>query len=565
MRTLIFTIAPHAVGLMIRTFFDSLTDPSTVSFGPYTICAFLVVTAIVRSGFIFADIPIHFSAQFRSAALLRKNLIEAILDRPGANALPDSTGEAISRFRGDVDTITQYMGQLPFQAGNVLFSVIAFYVMLQIDTTISLVVFAPFVLTIILLNYSQHRIRRFRQASREAAGKVTGFIAELFEDALAIRLANRSDRMIGRLDDLGEQRRIATLKDTLFSRILDSMIWNTTNVGTGVILILAGQSMQAGTFTIGDFALFVYYLGWISMLVQATARTFAQYKQTGVSLERLLGMMPDTPPERLVEHAPIPLKGDLPAIPAIVRTESDRLERIEIRGLTYHFPESENGIADISFSIERGTFTVVTGRIGSGKTTLLRTLLGLLPKVRGDIYWNGVVVDDPGSWFTPPRCAYTSQVPRLFSDSLRDNILMGLDEKQANLDLAVERAILTRDIADLEDGLETKIGPRGVKLSGGQAQRAATARMLVREPELLVFDDVSSALDIETERQLWRGLFDSEGSDTTTLVVSHRRPALQRADQIIVIKSGGVDAVGSLDDLLGSCEEMKRLWEGDIE
>lgn len=564
MRTLIFTAAPHATGLAIRAFFDALTDEQAVSFGAYTICAFLVAIAIVRSGLIFADIPVHFSAQFRAGALLRKNLIESILDRPGARALPDSTGEAISRFRGDVDTVTNYLGQLPFQAGNVLFSVIAFYVMFTIDARISVVVFAPFVLTIVLLNYSQHRIRRFRQASRDAAGRVTGFIAELFEDALAIRLANRVDRMIGRLDGLNETRRIATLKDTLFSRILDSMVWNATNVGTGVILIMAGQSMQTGTFSIGDFALFVFYLGWTSMLVQATARTIAQYKQAEVSVDRMLALM-EGEPDRIATHDHIPLTGDLPEPPAIVRSPGDLLERLEIRGLAYRYPGSDAGIADVSFVVDRGSFTVVTGRIGSGKTTLIRVLLGLLPRDAGDILWNGTPVNDAGEWFVPPRCAYTPQVPRLFSDSLRDNILLGLPEDAVDLPGAIDRAILSPDIDDLEDGLDTRVGSRGVKLSGGQAQRAATARMLVRDPELLVFDDVSSALDIETERQLWAGLFDRDGADTTSIVVSHRRPALQRADRILLLENGRITASGRLDDLLRESEEMRRLWEGRID
>jgi ATP-binding cassette subfamily B protein len=286
--------------MLIRYFFDSLSDGAAVSFGPYTLCGFLVTAAVGRSLFIYIDVPIFFSAHFRSCALLRKNLIEAILDRPGAKALPDSTGEAISRFRGDVDTISNYMGSLPFLVGNILFSVVAFYVMFQIDVRISLIVFAPFVLAIVIINYSQHRIRRFREASREAAGKVTGFVAELFEDALAIRLTNTHDRMIERLENLGEIRRAATLKDILLSRILDSLIWNTTNVGTGVILILAGPSMQTGAFSVGDFALFVFYLGWTSMLVQGTARTLAQYKQTGVSIERALALtrvaLPKTSP-----------------------------------------------------------------------------------------------------------------------------------------------------------------------------------------------------------------------------------------------------------------------------
>jgi ATP-binding cassette subfamily B protein len=230
--------------------------------------------------------------------------------------------------------------------------------------------------------------------------------------------------------------------------------------------------------------------------------------------------------------------------------------------LTYKYPDTGRGIEDINLRLKRGSFTVLTGRVGSGKTTLLRVLLGLLPKDAGEIRWNGEIVEDPATFFVPPRSAYTAQVPLLFSESVKDNILMGLPEEEIDLLAAIRLAVMEQDLAELENGIDTQIGAKGVKISGGQRQRIAAARMFARTPELLVFDDLSNALDVETELVLWERIF--EHGDRTCLVVSHRRSALRCADHIIVLKEGKIGAAGMLDTLLETCEEMQRLWQGDL-
>ena len=558
---------PYVLGLITREFFDMLTREEWISaqFGlsAWTLILLILVVELLGNFFGVVWFAANFIFFYTIKFLIQKNLFRWILEGPVKHhrILPTSPGEAISRFEGDVDGYVEPINQWHNFISASIPAVVGFLIMYRINSAITLVVVSPFLVIAAAIPMMEAHLKKYREIRREAIGRLSTFIGEIFGSVQAVHVASAENHVTNRFRTIFHARRKAVLRDALFNRFVEVLGRNLGALSTAVVLLLAGRSMQTGKFTVGDLLLFIVYTRSILELVGSMGRLIATHKLVTVSKNRIEALVDGSPSGTLVEHGPVYLHGKLPDIPYIPKTEADHLSRLDVSGLTYHYPDTGKGIEGINLYIERGSFTVITGRIGSGKTTLLKALLGLVPRERGQIRWNGKMIEKPEFFFTPPRCAYTPQVPRLFSESLRNNILMGLPEDKADLHGVIRSAVMEPDIAGFNEGLDTMVGPRGVRLSGGQVQRTAAARMFVRDSELLVFDDLSSALDVETEQMLWKRV--AQQKDATYLVVSHRQTALRHAGHIIVIKEGKVEAEGKLDQLLETCFEMQQLWKGE--
>jgi ATP-binding cassette, subfamily B, bacterial len=544
-----------------KMFFDSLQGlPTNPLFSIMTYVLALFGTMLLYVFIMWIIFASNTPYLVYSQALFQKNMLINIFKQPGARAIKGSTGEAISRFRGDSSEFSVFVLFINNTIGVMTFCIVAIIVMLKISVFVTLFSMLPFLVVVIISLLVTGKVLEYQKRSRKAAGAVSGYIGEVFGSIQAIKIASAEKGIIDQFEKLNTTRRKAEVSNATFSTVLNSIFTNMVAVGTGLIMILSAAKIKAGTFSVGDFAIFVYYLGFVAEFTGLTGAMIAMYNRSKVNIRRMseLANRPDEP-DALIKPGPLYIKTDPPEPRFAAKNVSDELKLLEVNNLTYSHSNSGHTIRGVSFSLYPKTLTIITGRIGSGKTTLLRALTGLLPADSGYVTWNGQHVANPADFFIPPRCAYTPQVPKLFSLSLKDNITLGIKADDCRIEKALYQAVLGDDLQQLEEGLETIIGPNGVKLSGGQIQRTAAARMFFTDAELFIFDDLSSALDVDTETKLWERILGEQ--NITCLAVSHRKPAMKMADQIILLKDGKIEAMGKLDDLLETSEEMKNLWQ----
>jgi ATP-binding cassette subfamily B protein len=532
----VFFSLPALTGFLLARGFEALSEGETATVYRYALA--VLVAEALRMGSVHYGAITWTKSWVHMQTLLRANLLTAQVASggPEAGQPVGSAGEALTHFRDDTEDIAQLVDGTVDVSGGLVFTVAAGILLGAADAVAAAVLVIPLLGVVLVTRSLDGRIKRYRADDREATAAVTGLVGDIMAAATTVKVNNATDAMLDRLQRLVDARRSTAVRDRVLDEGVMAFSQGAADVGLGLVLLVSAGALASGAFDVGTLALFVAYLGYLSFLPRMVGRMLARRKQATIAVDRMRQLVADRSADNVARPRVLPIERRQRGVrPDAERPERVPLMELAVDRLSATYPGGA-GVHDVSFAMQRGHFVVLTGPVGSGKSTLLRAILGLAwqADVVGEVRWNGAVLPDRGAFLVPPNAAFLPQVPQLVSDTVRDNVGLG-PVPGDELARALSLAAIYEDVQHLPEGELTVIGPRGLRLSGGQRQRLATARALVHAPELVVLDDLSSAVDVETELQLWDNL---AAAGLTVLAVSHRAVAFERADQVLRLDHG---------------------------
>lgn len=504
----------------------------------------LILMNIVNGVFTFIKGRSSAIASENIARKLRNDLYRHLQHLPFAYHVKAQAGELIQRCTSDVDTIRRFLAVQVMEVVNtVLMVVIAMSILLPRSVPItlySLILVPPL---FCFATWFFKMVHKSFEVADEADGVLNAVLQENLSGVRVVRAFGQQEREVEKFDRVNNDLR----KKNLRLNELLAIYWGggdaismTQTLLTLVVCIIYACN---GWITIGTLIVFTSTLGMLLFPIRQLGRTLSDAGKAMVSMKRVQAILH----EEAEPDEPNALKPDL---------HGD----IVFDHVSFAYPDDNVPVLrDVSFTIPAGKTAAVLGGTGSGKSTMMYLLQRLYTPTSGKITIGGVDIQQIDRKYLRAHVGLILQEPFLYSKSIRENVGITAPEQEAErIEHAADIASASGFIAKADKGWETVVGERGVTLSGGQKQRIAIARTLLKDNNILIFDDSLSAVDTETDAQI-RAALRHEQKDVTTLIISHRVTTLSQADLILVLENGQITQQGTHVELCSQPGLYQRI------
>ena len=383
---------------------------------------------------------------------------------------------------------------------------------------------------------------------QKSIDRMTAVLRENLDGIRVVKAFNKQAYELGRFDTQSGEVRRQEVKAGTYNAFMSPAIALISSITTAVVLYVSGFRVGSGALQISSIVTVLNYINMILNAMRTIPRMFMMFSRANTSAERINRVLED---DSHTEYGAM-------TMPAPAQ-DGGRAPILEFCHVTFRYPGANvDALSDVSFAITRGSTLAVIGNTGAGKTTLLNLVLRLYEPTQGSIYFEGRDIREYDRQTLTRRITAAMQQYNIFAMSIRENILLDKPLDEARLSSAVESAQIKPLIDELEEGFDHRISQNGSNLSGGQKQRVSVARTLYRDSDLVVLDDVSSALDYATDLRLRRALKENY-SDTSVILISQRIASVRGADQILVLHNGRLMGLGTHDELVKSCDTYRAI------